>query len=47
MVMRPTAAASAASDPEMQEKSPHPNTVAVPKPERNEPQVASAKSSSR
>ena len=46
MVRRPTAAASAASDPEMQENSPQPITVEVPKPERKLPKVASATLSS-
>ena len=44
--MRPTAAAPAASEPEMQAKNPQPSTVAVPKPARNPPVVASATSSS-
>ena len=46
MVMRPMAAASAASEPEMQAKKPQPRMVAVPKPERNPPTVASATSKS-
>ena len=46
MVSRPTAAASAASLPEMQANRPQPITVEVPKPERSEPNVASAKFSS-
>jgi len=44
--MRPMAAASAASEPEMQAKKPQPSTVEVPKPVRRLPVVASAKSSS-
>ena len=43
-MMRPTAAAPAASEPEMQEKNPQPSTVEVPSPERSEPSVASAMS---
>jgi hypothetical protein len=42
MVMRPTAAAPAASEPEMHEKNPQPSTVEVPRPDRTEPMVASA-----
>ena len=44
--MRPTAAAPAASEPEMQAKKPQPSTVAVPRPARKPPVKASATSSS-
>ena len=44
--MRPMAAASAASEPLMQAKNPHPSTVDVPSPDRLAPRVASATSNS-
>ena len=47
MVMRPIAAASAASEPEMHENRPQPITVEVPKPDRSQPKLASAKPRSR
>ena len=46
IVIRPIAAASAASDPEMHAKKPQPSAVEVPKPDRMPPVVASAKSRS-
>src|SRR5690606_24406300 len=46
MVIRPTAAAPAASEPDMQAKNPQPSTVDVPKPERTLPMVAPATLSS-
>ena len=44
MVMRPTAAAPAASDPEIAENMPHTSTVAEPKPPRVQQVSASATS---